>query len=86
MPTPQHLKTQPNFGRPGERHRHGYVPGDDFYERLIAGHHGLSDDQSGLMNARLVILLANHIGNLDVLHEAIDLARAGVGAPQGDGA
>jgi Protein of unknown function (DUF2783) len=80
MPTA--LNTQPNFGLPGQRYRQTYTPGDDFYEMLIAGHHGLSDEQSELMNARLVILLANHIGDLDVLKEAITLARLGVTDPK----
>jgi hypothetical protein len=73
-----HLNTQPHFGTPGERHRHAYTPGDDFYDLLIAGHRGLSDAQSELMNARLVLLLANHVGDLRVLQEAITAARAGV--------
>ncbi|HZF80956.1 MAG TPA: DUF2783 domain-containing protein [Rubrivivax sp.] len=42
---------------------------------LIQGHQGLSDAQSELMNARLVLLLANHIGDLCVLREAISAAR-----------
>ncbi len=74
----KHLNTQPNFGVPGERYRHAYTPGDDFYDLLIAGHRGLSDAQSDLMNARLVLLLANHVGDLRVLQEAITAARAGV--------
>ena len=78
----KHLVTQPNFGTPGVRHRQAYTPGDDFYEMLIEGHRGLSDEQSELMNARLVLLLANHVGDLRVLKEAIDLARRGIeGAP-----
>jgi len=72
------LITDPHFGTPGERHRQSYTPGDDFYEMLIEGHRGLSDAQSELMNARLVLLLANHVGDLRVLREAIDAARAGV--------
>ena len=78
-----HLNTTPNFGVPGERYRHPYMPGDDFYEMLIEGHRGLSDEQSELMNARLVLLLANHIGDLRVLREAIDLARSGVADASG---
>ena len=73
----KHLNVQANFGTPGERHRQGYTPGDDFYEMLIEGHRGLSDAQSELMNARLVLLLANHVGDLRVLREAIAAARAG---------
>ncbi|MBL8345244.1 MAG: DUF2783 domain-containing protein [Rubrivivax sp.] len=72
-----HLNIQPNLGVPGERYRHAYMPGDRFYEMLIEGHRGLSDEQSELMNARLVLLLANHVGDLRVLQEAIDLARGG---------
>ncbi len=69
------LNLQPNFHTPGEATRHAYTPGDDFYELLVDGHRGLSDAQSELMNARLVLLLANHIGDLNVLREAIVLAR-----------
>ncbi len=71
----KHLNTQPNFGTPGVRHRQAYTPGDDFYDLLIQGHAGLSDDDSERMNARLVLLLANHIGDLRVLREAIAVAR-----------
>lgn len=74
------LNTQPNFGIPGERYRHPYMPGDAFYDRLVSAHRGLSDEQSDLMQARLVLLLANHIGDLRVLDEAIALARKGVEA------
>jgi len=72
------LNTQPNFGNPGARRRHAYTPGDDFYDALITAHRGLSDAQSELLNARLVLLLANHIGDLGVLREALALARVGV--------
>jgi hypothetical protein len=82
---PQHLNVEPNFGVPGERYRHPYMPGDAFYEQLLHAHRGLSDAQSELLHARLVLLLANHIGDLRVLGEAIELARAGAlaaGAPE----
>jgi Protein of unknown function (DUF2783) len=72
------LNTQPNFAAAGRRPRHAYGPGDDFYDALIAAHRGLSDAQSELLNARLLLLLANHVGDLDVLREAIALARGGV--------
>ncbi|MBK7277303.1 MAG: DUF2783 domain-containing protein [Betaproteobacteria bacterium] len=78
-----HLVTEPHFGTPGVLHRQAYTPGDDFYEMLIEGHRGLSDAQSELMNARLVLLLANHIGDLRVLREAIAAARAGVAGSAG---
>jgi hypothetical protein len=51
---------------------------DAFYEKLIDAHNGLTDEQSHFMNAKLVLLLANHIGDADVLVEALALARAGV--------
>ena len=72
------LNTQPHFNTPGQRHRHAYTPGDDFYDALIAAHRGLTDEQSELLQARLLLLLANHIGDLNVLREAIALARKGV--------
>jgi Protein of unknown function (DUF2783) len=72
------LNTDPNFSEPGVRHRWAYTPGDAFYDALIAAHQGLSDAQSELLNARLVLLLANHVGDLSVLREAIALARSGV--------
>jgi hypothetical protein len=74
------LNLQSNIGQPGLRQRHAYGPGDDFYDALISAHRGLSDEQSELMQARLVLLLANHIGDLDVLREAVALARRGVEA------
>jgi len=61
------LQTDPNMAAP-----------DDFYEALIAMHRGLSEAQSHLVNARLILLLANHIGDLAVLRAAMDAARAGV--------
>jgi hypothetical protein len=52
---------------------------DDFYEALIDVHRDLSDAQSHALNARLVLLLANHIGTQAVLREALDAARAHLG-------
>lgn len=63
------LNTQPNFHTPGVRTLHAFTPGDDFYDALIETHRGLGDDASRLLNARLVLLLANHIGDLRVLRE-----------------
>lgn len=51
---------------------------DAFYERLIDTHNGLSDADSQMVNAKLVLLLANHIGDMDVLAEAFAKARSGV--------
>lgn len=43
-----------------------------------ATHRDLSDEQSALVNAKLVLLLSNHIGDLTVLREAMTIARQGV--------
>jgi hypothetical protein len=51
---------------------------DDFYEALIDMHRDIDATQSEMVNAKLILLLANHIGDLDVLREAIAHARAGV--------
>ncbi len=72
------LITTPNLGQPGLRPLHAFSPGDDFYEQLVGTHHGLSDEDSRLLNARLVLLLANHIGDLQVLSQALKAARAGL--------
>ena len=61
------LNTEPNIAAP-----------DDFYEALIEAHRGLSMAQSARVNARLILLLANHVGDLAVLREALAKARAGV--------
>jgi hypothetical protein len=73
-----HLNTQPNFGTPGHKPLRAFTPGDDFYEALIEAHRDLDDERSELLNARLVLLLANHIGDLRVLREALAAARQGV--------
>ena len=64
------LNTAPNLPAP-----------DDFYERLIATHRDLGDDESALVNAKLVLLLANHIGDADVLAQAMAAAREDVAPP-----
>ncbi len=51
---------------------------DDAYEALVAVHRDLSDEQSRLVNAKLILLLANHIGDIGVLREAIAKARQGI--------
>ncbi len=59
------LNTEPNLESP-----------DDFYEALIDAHRDLTAPQSHELNAKLVLLLANHIGSLAVLKEALAAARA----------
>ena len=50
---------------------------DDFYEQLIELHRGLTDEQSQEVNAKLILLLANQIGDPQVLAEAMAIAREG---------
>ena len=58
------LSTSSNFPNP-----------DDAFRAIVEAHRGLSDEQSADFDAALVLILANHIGDLDVLREAIVLAR-----------
>ena len=48
---------------------------DGFYERLLDAHAGLTPEQSQLLNARLVLLLANQVGDADVLARCVEAAR-----------
>lgn len=48
---------------------------DGFYEELIAAQRDLSDEQADTLLAKLVLILANHVGDRAVLSEAIALAR-----------
>ncbi len=48
---------------------------DDFYQELIDMHRDLSEAQSMNVNAKLILLLANHIGDNDILHDAIKIAK-----------
>ena len=58
------LNTDPNIAAP-----------DDFYDALIAMHRDLSPEQNQLVNAKLILLLANHIGDAEVLRQAMAKAR-----------
>ncbi len=58
------LNTQPNIPDP-----------DDFYDALLGAHEGLDKDQSDALNARLILILANHIGDRDILRQALAAAR-----------
>lgn len=58
--------------------------GDDVYAALIAAHRGLSHDESNRLNARLVLMLANHIGDASIVLEAVERAREGVTQPHSD--
>lgn len=72
------LQLQPNLAEPGQRYFRDFTPGDDFYEALIETHRDLSDEQSELLNAKLVLILANQVGDISVLRQALALAREGV--------
>ena len=47
---------------------------DDFYADLLDAHEGLSKEDSDAFNARLILILANHLGNRAILKQAIDTA------------
>ena len=48
---------------------------DGFYERLLDAHAGLTPEQSQLLNARLILLLANQVGDTQVLADCVEAAR-----------
>ncbi|WP_298256812.1 DUF2783 domain-containing protein [uncultured Litoreibacter sp.] len=48
---------------------------DGFYDDLLQAHDGLSDAESHALNARLVLILCNHIGDRTLLRDAIDAAK-----------
>ncbi|MDO9359179.1 MAG: DUF2783 domain-containing protein [Polaromonas sp.] len=50
---------------------------DAFYECLLDAHQGLSREQSELLNARLILVLANQLGDTALLKSCIEAARAG---------
>jgi len=58
------LSTSSNFARP-----------DDAFRAIVEAHRGLNDEQSADFDAALVLILANHIGDIEVLREAITLAK-----------
>lgn len=69
------LNLEPNFHEPAKRYFRAFSAADDFYEMLIEAHRDLPDEASAALNARLILLLANHVGDLGVLREALALAR-----------
>lgn len=58
------LKDELNLARP-----------DDIYNLIVDGHKGLTPEQSERLNAALVLLLANHVGDEGVIREAVAAAR-----------
>lgn len=67
------MQIQPNIPDP-----------DGFYETLADAHRGLSEQQSAELNARLVFLLANQIGDQRVLSDCVAAARKGVASAAAD--
>lgn len=63
----QHLNLEPNLADP-----------DAYYEMLVDTHQDLSDEQSRMLNAQLILLLSNHIGDPEVLRVAFAIARGNV--------
>ena len=63
MKLPGSLKTTLNF-----------QDADAFYEQLLDAHQGLSREQSELLNARLILLLANQVGDAGILRGCVDAA------------
>lgn len=59
------LRTEPRIEDP-----------DDFYARLIDLHEGLSSEQSQSLNSKLILLMANHIGDGDILNELLVIAHS----------
>jgi Protein of unknown function (DUF2783) len=54
---------------------------DAAYRLIVEAHRGLSEEDSAALNARLVLILANQAGDAEVLRQALDLARKGLGKP-----
>jgi hypothetical protein len=52
---------------------------DGLYAAILEAHTDLSEDESAALNARLVLLLANHIGSADIVREALSKARKSLG-------
>ncbi len=58
------LSTRSNFADP-----------DAAYRLVVEAHRGISEEQSASLDTALVLILANHVGDLEVLREAIALAK-----------
>ena len=65
MKMPTSMKTTLNF-----------QDADGFYEQLLDAHQGLTPEQSELLNARLILLLANQVGDARVLKDCVEAAKA----------
>jgi hypothetical protein len=54
--------------------------GDDVYAALVEAHQGLSDEDGRRLDVRLILLLANHVGDVAVIRDALSKAHEGLGA------
>jgi hypothetical protein len=72
------LKLVPHLHFPGQAPVADPAASDAFYECLMDAHQGLTEDQSHLLNARLILLLANQVGNVSQLQALIATAREDV--------
>ena len=61
------LNLEPNMADP-----------DAFYALLVDAHQDLNEEASSMLNAQLILLLSNHIGDLGILREALAIARRNV--------
>lgn len=48
---------------------------DGFYDELLGAHEGLTNEESDALNARLILVLANHVGDRNVLRRALEVAK-----------
>ena len=71
-------KLTPNLHFSGQAPAADPAASDEFYECLMDAHQGLSEDQSHLLNARLILLLANQVGDISQLKALIATAREDV--------
>ncbi|OIQ80809.1 hypothetical protein GALL_374310 [mine drainage metagenome] len=68
------LTLTPHFHDPVQPSPYGHMAADAFYAELLQAHEGLSETQSALLDAKLVLLLANHVGDLQVLRAVLRAA------------
>ena len=52
-----------------------FIKPDDAFRLIVEAHRGLSDEQSAALDAALVLILANHIGDIEVLRDAVTLGK-----------
>mgnify|MGYP006288439085 CR=1 FL=1 len=72
------LKLSPHLHFPGQSPVADPAASDEFYECLMDAHQGLTEDQSHVLNARLILLLANQVGDVATLKSLIATAREDV--------